>query len=159
MFAVYDDASQNIQNATGPIDDGYITNVVGALPGDALCCAGPEPLDDGELLCKSCWYIKGPPRLCMACCHLSDAIFQACCIQASAITKKGMHFVSSNLAQFRSNVKTLHLHNVARLIILCNDDDMTHLSWDLMLTSTCFEAFPNHLTLQQSVPRSVSAQW
>ena len=50
MFAVYEDASQNIQNATGPIDDGYITNVVGALPGDALCCAGPEPLDDGEQL-------------------------------------------------------------------------------------------------------------
>ena len=47
MFAVYETAEQNIQNATGPIDDGYITNVVGALPGDALCCAGPEPLDDG----------------------------------------------------------------------------------------------------------------
>lgn len=52
MFAVFDDASQNIQNATGPIDDGYITNVVGALPGDALCCAGPEPLDDGEFYRK-----------------------------------------------------------------------------------------------------------
>lgn len=49
MFAVYEEASQNIQNATGPIDDGYITNVVGALPGDALCCAGPEALDDGML--------------------------------------------------------------------------------------------------------------
>lgn len=47
MFAVYTEASQNIQNATGPIDDGYITNVVGALPGDALCCSGPEKLDDG----------------------------------------------------------------------------------------------------------------
>ena len=47
MFAVYEEASQNIQNATGPIDDGYITNVVGALPGDALCCSGPEKLDDG----------------------------------------------------------------------------------------------------------------
>ena len=50
MFAVFTAASQNIQNATGPIDDGYITNVVGALPGDALCCAGPEPLDDGMSL-------------------------------------------------------------------------------------------------------------
>ncbi|KAL3147413.1 hypothetical protein ABBQ38_014479 [Trebouxia sp. C0009 RCD-2024] len=48
MFAVYTEASQNIQNATGPIDDGYITNVVGALPGDALCCSGPEKLDDGS---------------------------------------------------------------------------------------------------------------
>lgn len=47
MFAVYTEAEQNIQNATGPIDDGYITNVVGALPGDALCCSGPEALDDG----------------------------------------------------------------------------------------------------------------
>lgn len=47
MFAVYEEAEQNIQNATGPIDDGYITNVVGALPGDALCCSGPEALDDG----------------------------------------------------------------------------------------------------------------
>ena len=47
MFAVYTEAEQNIQNATGPIDDGYITNVVGALPGDALCCEGPEKLEDG----------------------------------------------------------------------------------------------------------------
>ena len=47
MFAVYTEAEQNIQNATGPIDDGYITNVVGALPGDALCCSGPDALDDG----------------------------------------------------------------------------------------------------------------
>lgn len=47
MFAVFEEAEQNIQNATGPIDDGYITNVVGALPGDALCCSGPEALDDG----------------------------------------------------------------------------------------------------------------
>lgn len=48
QFAVFDDASQNIQNATGPIDDGYIANAVGSLPGDPLCCAGPEPLDDGK---------------------------------------------------------------------------------------------------------------
>ena len=48
MFAVFDDASENIQNATGPIDDGYIANAVGSLPGDPLCCAGPEPLDDGK---------------------------------------------------------------------------------------------------------------
>lgn len=54
MFAVYDEASQNIQNATGPIDDGYITNVVGALPGDALCCSGPEALDDGTS-CPVCF--------------------------------------------------------------------------------------------------------
>ena len=48
MLAVFDDADENIQNATGPIDDGYIANSVGSLPGDPLCCAGPEPLDDGK---------------------------------------------------------------------------------------------------------------
>ena len=47
MFAVFDDASENIQNLTGPIDDGYIANAVGSLPGDPFCCAGPEPEDDG----------------------------------------------------------------------------------------------------------------
>ena len=49
MMAVFDDASENIQNATGPIDDGYIANAVGSDPSDPYCCAGPEPLDDGEL--------------------------------------------------------------------------------------------------------------
>ncbi|DBA78463.1 hypothetical protein WJX79_001206 [Trebouxia sp. C0005] len=47
QLAVFTDASQNIQNATGPIDDGYIANSVGSIAGDPFCCAGPEPLDDG----------------------------------------------------------------------------------------------------------------
>jgi len=48
QLAVFTDASQNIQNATGPIDDGYIANSVGSIAGDPLCCAGPKPLDDGK---------------------------------------------------------------------------------------------------------------
>ncbi len=48
QLAVFTDASQNIQNATGPIDDGYIGNSVGSIAGDPFCCAGPEPLDDGK---------------------------------------------------------------------------------------------------------------
>ncbi len=48
QLAVFTDASQNIQNATGPIDDGYIANSVGSIAGDPFCCAGPEPLDDGK---------------------------------------------------------------------------------------------------------------
>ena len=49
MFAVFDDASESVQNATGPIDDGYIANAVGSLPGDPFCCAGPEPEMDGGM--------------------------------------------------------------------------------------------------------------
>ena len=49
MLAVFTDASQNVQNETGPIDDGFIANAVGSGPSDPLCCAGPEPLDDGKL--------------------------------------------------------------------------------------------------------------
>ncbi len=52
MFAVFTDADQNIQAQTGPIDDGYIANSVGSLPGDPFCCAGPEPLDNGK--CQRC---------------------------------------------------------------------------------------------------------
>lgn len=48
MFAVFDDAAESVQNATGPIDDGYIANAVGSLPGDPFCCAGPEPEMDGD---------------------------------------------------------------------------------------------------------------
>ncbi len=47
MLAVFTEESQNVQNETGPIDDGFIANAVGSLPSDPLCCAGPEPLDDG----------------------------------------------------------------------------------------------------------------
>lgn len=67
MFAVYTEASQNIQNATGPIDDGYITNVVGALPGDALCCSGPEKLDDGMPQASSAFAPKGHSGLATFC--------------------------------------------------------------------------------------------
>ena len=49
MFAVFDDASESVQNATGPIDDGYIANAVSSLPGDPFCCAGPEPEMDGGM--------------------------------------------------------------------------------------------------------------
>jgi len=46
MLAVFTEQSQNVQNETGPIDDGFIANAVGSLPSDPLCCAGPEPFDD-----------------------------------------------------------------------------------------------------------------
>ncbi|KAA6422589.1 MAG: hypothetical protein FRX49_07450 [Trebouxia sp. A1-2] len=49
MLAVFTEESQNVQNETGPIDDGFIANAVGSLPSDPLCCAGPEPLDDGTM--------------------------------------------------------------------------------------------------------------
>lgn len=49
MLAVFSEESQNIQDETGPIDDGFIANAVGSLPSDPFCCAGPEPLDDGKL--------------------------------------------------------------------------------------------------------------
>ena len=51
MLAVFDDPSQGSQNETGPIDDGYIANAVGSLPGDPFCCAGPEPEDDSGMPC------------------------------------------------------------------------------------------------------------
>ena len=50
QLAVFTNASQNIQNATGPIDDGFIANSVRSIAGDPYCCAGPEPLDDGKSL-------------------------------------------------------------------------------------------------------------
>ncbi len=49
MLAVFTEEDQNIQDETGPIDDGFIANAVGSLPSDPFCCAGPEPLDDGTL--------------------------------------------------------------------------------------------------------------
>ena len=61
MLAVFTEESQNVQNETGPIDDGFIANAVGSLPSDPLCCAGPKPLDDGT----AC-----TPQL-HSCCHMA----------------------------------------------------------------------------------------
>lgn len=54
MMAVFTDESQNIQNLTGPIDDGYIANAVGSIGSDPYCCEGPEPLDDGNSALYAC---------------------------------------------------------------------------------------------------------
>ena len=50
-MAVFTTEDQNVAGESGPIDDGYITNAVGSLPGDPYCCTGPEPefgTDDGR---------------------------------------------------------------------------------------------------------------
>ena len=54
MMAVFTTEDQNVAGESGPIDDGYITNAVGSLPGDPYCCTGPEPepdTTDGKLRC------------------------------------------------------------------------------------------------------------
>lgn len=43
MMAVFTTEDQNVAGESGPIDDGFITNAVGSLPGDPYCCTGPEP--------------------------------------------------------------------------------------------------------------------
>lgn len=53
MMAVFTSEDQNVAGESGPIDDGFITNAVGSLPGDPYCCTGPEPepdTDDGDVL-------------------------------------------------------------------------------------------------------------
>lgn len=53
MLSVFTSEDQNVAGESGPIDDGFITNAVGSLPGDPYCCDGPEEGEDAGTLWRS----------------------------------------------------------------------------------------------------------